>query len=197
MIIIKDNFYSNPDEVREYALNLNYDVNGNYPGHRSSNHYVTDDTCNGIEALVERDYGKVIEWNFYEPDSGHYGGCFQYTTCRDRSWIHHDNTTSWAGLIYLTPGAPLSAGTGIFQHKDTNLSIRSRDPKLNQKMHNDSQDLTKWELVDRIGNVFNRLVLYPGHYWHMSLDYFGSDLNSGRLFQTFFFNTEIDPYDTL
>lgn len=64
-------------------------------------------------------------------------------------------------------------------------------------MHNDSQDLTKWELVDRIGNVFNRLVLYPGHYWHMSLDYFGSDLNSGRLFQTFFFNTEIDPYDTL
>jgi len=48
----------------------------------------------------------------------------------------------------------------------------------------------KWELVDRIGNVYNRLVLYRGDHFHISLDYFGQDLYDGRLFQTFFFNTE-------
>jgi hypothetical protein len=41
-----------------------------------------------------------------------------------------------------------------------------------------------------VGNVYNRLVLYRGDLFHSSLDYFGEGLNDGRLFQTFFFNTE-------
>ena len=52
------------------------------------------------------------------------------------------------------------------------------------------QDYTKWELHDVIGNKFNRLVLYRGDYFHASLDYFGDSPENGRLFQTFFFNTE-------
>ena len=50
--------------------------------------------------------------------------------------------------------------------------------------------MTKWELVDKLGNLYNRLVIYRGDLYHMSLDYFGRDLQTGRLFQTFFFNTE-------
>ena len=50
--------------------------------------------------------------------------------------------------------------------------------------------MTKWELVDRIGNKYNRLIMYRGDHFHMSLDYFGQDLYDGRLFQTFFFDTE-------
>jgi len=38
--------------------------------------------------------------------------------------------------------------------------------------------------------MFNRLVLYRGDLFHASVDYFGSDLNDGRLIQTFFFSTE-------
>ena len=64
------------------------------------------------------------------------------------------------------------------------------------KMVNKNKELMKvhkksgWELVDKVGNVFNRLVIYRGDYFHASLDYFGKDINDGRLFQTFFFNTE-------
>lgn len=50
--------------------------------------------------------------------------------------------------------------------------------------------MTKWELVDNLANVYNRLVLYRGDHFHMSMDYFGQDRYDGRLFQTFFFNTE-------
>ena len=63
---------------------------------------------------------------------------------------------------------------------------------LNNKSNvdNHSQDLTKWEMVDRVGNVFNRLVLFNATRYHMSMDYFGTDKMNGRLFQTFFFDTE-------
>jgi hypothetical protein len=54
----------------------------------------------------------------------------------------------------------------------------------------DTQDYTKWEMVDRVGNVFNRLIMYRADNYHVSLDYFGKDLHDGRLFQVFFFNTE-------
>ncbi len=49
---------------------------------------------------------------------------------------------------------------------------------------------TKWEMVDRVGNVFNRLIMYRADNYHVSLDYFGKDMYDGRLFQVFFFNTE-------
>ena len=50
--------------------------------------------------------------------------------------------------------------------------------------------MSKWEVVDVVANKFNRLVLYRGDLFHSSLDYFGKDKYDGRLFQTFFFNTE-------
>ena len=62
---------------------------------------------------------------------------------------------------------------------------------LLKELYKDSQDMTKWELVDRLANKYNRLVLYRAYHFHMSLDYFGQDLYDGRLFQTFFFNTEV------
>jgi hypothetical protein len=54
----------------------------------------------------------------------------------------------------------------------------------------DMVDNTKWDMVDRFGNVFNRCVMYRADNYHTSLDYFGKDMYDGRLFQVFFFNTE-------
>ena len=45
-------------------------------------------------------------------------------------------------------------------------------------------------MTDFIGNVYNRLVIYQGDLFHTSLDYFGTDMHNGRLFQTFFFDTK-------
>jgi hypothetical protein len=59
-----------------------------------------------------------------------------------------------------------------------------------EEIDNFSQDMTKWELIDRVGNVFNRLILFNSKRYHMSLDYFGNSKENGRLFQVFFFSTE-------
>jgi Xaa-Pro aminopeptidase len=73
-----------------------------------------------------------------------------------------------------------------------NMNIRDdvRDFKDDKYISSSYQDYTKWEMVDRVGNIFNRLIMYRADNYHVSLDYFGKDISDGRLFQVFFFNTE-------
>ena len=47
-----------------------------------------------------------------------------------------------------------------------------------------------FEPIDIIGNVFNRLILYKGTEFHKSNDYFGNDIQDGRLTQVFFIKGE-------
>ena len=183
-----DNFYSNPMDVREFALRQEFKVRGNYPGQRTES-FLSDTTKKTLRDILHPFAGEITDWG------GEYTGSFQYTTASDRSWIHADSTTDWAAVCYLTPDAPLTAGTGIFKHKETgwsNFDYRNNDPEYLRQAPpgHDSQDYTKWEMVDRIGNVFNRLIMYRADNYHVSLDYFGKDMYDGRLFQVFFFNTE-------
>jgi hypothetical protein len=183
-----DNFYSNPMDVREFALRQEFKVRGNYPGQRTES-FLSDATKKTLRDILYPFAGEITNWG------GEYTGSFQYTTASDRSWIHSDSTTDWAAVCYLTPDAPLTAGTGIFRHKETgwsNFDYRNNDPEYLKQAPpgHDSQDYTKWEMVDRIGNVFNRLIMYRADNYHVSLDYFGKDMYDGRLFQVFFFNTE-------
>ena len=183
-----DNFYSNPMDVREFALRQEFKVRGNYPGQRTES-FLSDTTKKTLRDILHPFAGEITDWG------GEYTGSFQYTTASDRSWIHADSTTDWAAVCYLTPDAPLTAGTGIFKHKETgwsNFDYRNYDPEYLKQAPpgHDSQDYTKWEMVDRIGNVFNRLIMYRADNYHVSLDYFGKDMYDGRLFQVFFFNTE-------
>ena len=183
-----DNFYSNPMDVREFALRQEFKVRGNYPGQRTES-FLSDATKKTLRDILYPFAGEITNWG------GEYTGSFQYTTASDRSWIHADSTTDWAAVCYLTPDAPLTAGTGIFRHKETGWSTfdyKNNDPEYLRQAPpgHDSQDYTKWEMVDRIGNVFNRLIMYRADNYHVSLDYFGKDMYDGRLFQVFFFNTE-------
>ena len=191
-LIILDDFYIDAMEVREMALGMEFGVRGNYPGQRTVP--MASSSAKDILANVLRPAaGEITYW---PTDEHSYNGSFQYTTSRDRSWIHADQTTTWAAVCYLTPDAPISGGTGLFKHKKTGLyeAPKNLDGTINEDIMNeiykDSQDMTKWEIVDFVGNKFNRLVMYRGDLFHSSLDYFGQNLYDGRLFQTFFFSTE-------
>jgi hypothetical protein len=184
-----DNFYANPMDVREFALRQEFKVRGNYPGQRTES-FLTDATKKTLRDILYPFAGEITNWG------GEYTGSFQYTTASDRSWIHADSTTDWAAVCYLTPDAPVTAGTGIFRHKETgwmNFDYKREHDEEYLKQAppgHHSQDYTKWEMVDRVGNVFNRLIMYRADNYHVSLDYFGKDMYDGRLFQVFFFNTE-------
>lgn len=176
-LMIVDNFYNNPDAVRNFALSQPFDVTGNYPGARTKP-FFNKEVRDSIEYCMPR-AGRIT--NTY--DNYGYTGAFQITTAMDRTWIHSDPYNMWAGICYLTPDAPNSGGTGLFRYKET-----GEHSKTTQDY--EGYDFTKWDLFDRVGNRYNRLILYRGDLFHSSLDYFGHNLENGRLFQTFFFDTE-------
>ena len=109
-IIIIDNFYNNINDVRNHALNQDYSIRVNYPGLRTKT-FVSDHIKEKFEKYIGK---KIIYWN------NQYNGCYQYTTKNMKSWVHRDET-EWAGIIYLTPNAPLNSGTGFFKHKGTGI----------------------------------------------------------------------------
>lgn len=172
-IIVIDNFYKNPLEVRNFALNEEYNVSGNYPGHRTRS-FANKELKETIEKFVSPN--KLTDFPM-EPSA--YNGSFQYATSRQRSWIHIDPHNNWGGVLFLTPDAPVNSGTAFY---------RLKKGYLEQDVSKYSQDLSKWELVDQVGNVFNRLVLFNSKRYHMSMDYFGTELSDSRLFQVFFFD---------
>jgi hypothetical protein len=182
--LVMDNFYVNPDEVRKYALSLPFEKKGNYPGARTKVHSESDSLrMKGyFEELISR---KINYWPTDENNTS-----FQYTTKDSMSWVHHD-LTSWAAVLYLKPDAPLESGTAIYRHKESGISMWDPKDPLTDFNHDRSitTDLSKWEQVMSVGNVFNRLVMYRGEYYHRSIMAgFGDDQFNGRLFQTFFFD---------
>ncbi len=175
-VIIVNDFYKNPDNIRQNALSMKFDVKGNYPGYRTAPHIEP-----GTKELFESAIGKKIT---YWP--GGYNGSFQYTTSDMKSWIHRDNT-EWSAIIYLTPDAPVDSGTIMYRHKPTGMEYVNM-PDEEHKLGQDTYDDSKWEVTDRVANIYNRCVLFKGRRSHMAGPYFGTTKENARLFQTFFFN---------
>jgi hypothetical protein len=81
----------------------------------------------------------------------------------------------WAGIIYLDPSAPLDGGLKLWRNRDLKRQFDWMTPREN------------WELIDDLGNVFNRLLLVRGDIPHSGAAGWGDSWQTGRLFQTFFF----------
>jgi len=192
-LMIIDNFYTNALETRNYILTQEFKVRGNYPGQRTTSR-ANNHLKELIQGYIQHFAGKITIWRMPAEDDNNssiYNGAFQYTTSRDRTWIHNDGWNNWAGVLYLTPNAPVNSGTGIYRFKDGTRNVDEAEARGNKKIIDEnSQDYTKWELVDKVGNVFNRLVLFNSKQYHASMDYFGTNKENGRLFQVFFFSTE-------
>jgi hypothetical protein len=192
-LIIIDNFYTNPYETRNFILTQEFSVKGNYPGLRTQS-FANMELKNAIQKYVEPFSGKITHFLIPQENSDNteiYNGSFQIATSRDRSWVHIDGYNNWAGVLYLTPDAPVTSGTSFYRFHDGTSCERDMNILKNKdQIDMYSQDLTKWIKVDTVGNVFNRLILFNSKLFHMSMDYFGVNKEDSRLFQVFFFSTE-------
>lgn len=179
--LIVDNFYIDPNSVREFALSQEFSTYGNYPGVRTGS--CSEPYFSSIKQYFETNIVKtpISFW----PDG--YNTAFQLTTKNDKTWIHHD-CTQWAAVVYLTPDAPVESGTGIYRHKESKVFLHDSNQPIDYNEHPINE--SDWEMVAFAGNVFNRLVLYNGMFYHRSvIPGFGDTKNTSRLFQTFFFDT--------
>jgi len=181
-VFIVDNFYADPYSVREYAMNQEYEKNPDnygYVGSRTTKQYFPL----GIKERFEEIIGeKIVKWEEHG-----YNGRFQYNVA-GQPLVFHCDEQKWAGLIYLTPNAPYQAGTRLLAHKKNRVRF-NKEPKIMECFSQETfLDGTPFETVDHVGNVFNRLVIYRGGLIHAASEYFGHNMETGRLWQMFFFD---------
>lgn len=188
-VVVVDNFYKNPDAIREFALRLplvdnNTDSAGGYKGLRSKENFRYSD----IRIKIQESIGEIIHedsWNSHT-----FNGCFQITSA-ENSQVYHCDQNSWAGVLYLTPDAPVQSGTRTHISKSTGLRslVGATMEQQKETFEKGFYDSTKFDIVDSIGNIYNRLVLFRSHNIHSAGPYFGLNMWDGRLVQLFFFDT--------
>ena len=192
--LIIDNFYNNVDEVRNYALSLDYESEENHGavGFRcESGSKKYNGTKEYFEYLLNvkiQDNNKEGGWNYST------NGCFQWCPNGTRL-VYHCDSQNYAGIIYLTPDAPVKCGTSLLRHKkhkikDNKIFELDDWHELIENKDNLFTDKISWEEVDNFGNIYNRLVLFNSHNVHAVTEYFGDNINNSRLFQLFFFNVK-------
>ena len=178
-LFVVDNFYSSPDIVREIALSMQFVEDLRYyKGLRSTQYCRTPEMKEAFEQIIGQ---KIVDW-----DNHGFNGCFQITTANDPQ-VYHCDMQTWAGVLYLTPDAPLESGTRLHSHKQTGLR-HGTEPNIGDAFSGGFFDSTKFNTVDSAGNVFNRLILMDARHIHSAGTYFGNSKETGRLVQLFFFD---------
>ncbi|WP_406451865.1 DUF6445 family protein [Streptomyces sp. NBC_00876] len=196
-IIVVDDFYAEPGKAREFALSHNYRSAAayNYPGWQSEKMLHSP-------ALMEAFAGLTGHQVDVDADSFTFGGFRLATEQTGRlANVHADQAADWAAMVYLTPDAPDSAGTGFFRHRRTGLERPPTDAEARAAGYGDAfayeqaviipeyADAGAWELIEWVAPVHNRLILFQGcELYHASLGGCGSTPADARLTHIFFFN---------
>ncbi len=200
-IRVADDFYPDPLAVRRLALSMSYTEPESVVGWRTKAYHPR-----GIKERIEKRFDVRIP--YWEEDREAIEACngvfflsYSKGSYAERVGIHYDEPPAWVMfLIYLTPDAPFDAGTSLWQHRSTGLDQKptKRDAerlgmpleKLNAILERDSKIRNRWVEIDRVGNVFNRAVMFPGGFYHSASRHFGSGFEDGRIYQSFHFPVE-------
>lgn len=184
---IVDSFYSNPDKVRKFALEQDYLEGGlgrGFIGRRTHQQFLFP----GLKEKFQDIMGmKITNW-----ESHGMNGRFQVAWSGE-PLVYHCDSQRWAGMLYLSPGAPFQCGTTLYAHKQTRARTyydQGWDAAWQDVPGDCHLDGTPFEPVDVLGNVYNRLVIFDASCIHSASQYFGTVTTNARLWQMFFFDAE-------
>ena len=202
-MLVIDDFFANPDEVREQAFKLTYP-----PTHE-------DDQFGGRtsdEVMLPEDSDEGFSQILREPVRGKYdiahGRCrFSISSSVRRGEIHVDQRCAWAGVICLTLDEHCQGGTEFFRHKRYGTdrvplsdeearqvySMDSLDEVYEKLIVDEGRDRSKWECIQTLPLKFNRAVFFRPWLWHAGGVDFGDTIENGRLTQILFFESARKP----
>lgn len=182
---IVDNFYQDPDAVRQFALAQQYDQGGigrGYIGNRTSQQFLFPGLRERFEEIIGR---PIVRWQEHGMN-----GRFQHCAAGS-PLVYHCDSQRWAGMLYLTPDAPFCCGTTLLAHRVTRARTymdEGWDAAWKDVPGDCHLDGTSFEPVDVLGNVYNRLVIFDARCIHSASGYFGTVTENCRLWQMFFFD---------
>jgi hypothetical protein len=193
-IIIVDDFYQNPDEVRNFALSQEY-FNGEhdtYPGKNSKENYYPEDLHKKIERVVNKKLTPA-------PQNGYFRISLKNDSFKQD--VHVDPIWEWGAVMYLSKPEDCfdEAGTSFWMHNKTkmefydmeyykNYGYSSYEEFWKTTIYSDGLDRSKWSRTLLCPMKYNRFIIFRANLWHSHSENFGNNLNDGRLVQLFFFN---------
>ena len=196
--VVVDDFYDDPDLVREFALGLEFfkGDRGSWPGvrtellHRVDYDFFSVFSKKILEVLKQNDYTEIIELQTgFQSIDETYG----------RGWVHDDDPKlNMAGIIYLNPGeVPNGSGTTIYNDAPDFNGERYSEMFMNDVLVASPEERTAFAKYREeqisyftpntiVDNVYNRLVMFDSRCWHSADNFFGKDKYDARLTQVFF-----------
>ena len=202
-IVCVDDFYSNPDEVREFALSQRFGAEvGDFPGERTKQLHLINENffnsfCSRLFSLFYQFQVEPITWSVESYFQKIYPYDSNPNSLLNEGWIHRDcEDYISAGVIYLNPNSNPDAGTSFFHGISPNYkcdwSLRDdlykgkqvdRERYLQEKQKNTNA----YDKTLEIKNTYNRLSFYGTQYPHRESNFCASDTEP-RLTQIFFIN---------
>lgn len=171
--IVVDNFFDDPDSIRNYALSLEYRPRNSDDGWLGYRCFTTDETFS--KTLTHKIHQFIPESSHIDP----FYYLFHYSLEETKKtspynfddYKVHSDFCDFAGLVYLYPNPPENMGTSFYS-----------DNK---------------EYVSSVENKYNRLIFYPGKMLHGPTNLFGDKKENSRLVLTFFSYMAIKSFEPL
>ena len=196
-IIVVDDFYDDPDEVRNFGLTTEYPDPGEnytYPGKNSRLGFYNNDTHKKMEEIV----GAGLEPS--DP-CGYFRISLEHDSLKQD--VHVDPSWEFGAVCYLnTPDQCIDeGGTSFWMHNKTKSENCPRtlgeakqygfiDPKEAwwTTVYGEGLDRNQWTRYLLSPMKYNRIVIFRADLWHSHNYNFGDNLENGRIVQLFFFN---------
>lgn len=189
-ILVVDDFFKHPEEIRELALNKEFfDFTGPDGGVYPNTTYV-DFPIEEVWTLFKQPIVPVLSVFrlAYESDVPH-------------NPVHSDTGYGeYAGVVYLNSPDQGPSGTAFWTHLDSGadrlpnnclglLPTQITNP-LGRKLINDWGNMDKWKQTGYVSSKFNRALFYRSSMIHSRFPFrgFGSTPIDGRLILALFFN---------
>ena len=198
-----DNFYSNPDKIRDFALSLKFFSAGkkdNFPGERTKclsviNKDFFDQSCQKLFSLFF-DFTTPVNWVVTTRFQKIYPYHKDPKNLLNTGWSHLDNDHIFAGVVYLNKNPNPNSGTMLLTPNSQFSSIQDSDISYRNKLyHNQKIDEKiyakkiqehnkKFDITLEVKNKYNRLICYNHNIWHRVSNFCTDE--EFRLTQVFF-----------
>jgi hypothetical protein len=189
-LISIDNFYDDPDNVRDIALSSEYDSEGvslgyrfgraPWPGKMSKESHAINWVDAKVSKLLNKHLRQMPMW-----DSGKFRMSPKGTKSLNVCHVDTVSKKHYAGVLYLNKNKSHVPGTIFYTHKNTGYdSAINNQQIMNLLKDGHDKDETQWEVNMTSNVVYNRLIIYPANKFHSPGDSFGTGKNA-RLVQVF------------
>jgi hypothetical protein len=191
--IVYDNFFDDPDYIREYALSLDYPQSDpSYPGVRSKmlqeinpnlHSFIVNRLMGVFYDTREESQWRSYQWwcsmYFQKVDGNKYG----------EGWVHRDEAVKYTSIIYLNQKPNSNSGTSIFEAPDGTSLINTdaKEKYIKGEIDRETHDLKmyennkQFEEVIKFKNKYNRLVAFEGNKYHAANEFQEIEDNEERL----------------